>query len=144
MNDKQSGITLLELMIVVAIVGVLAAIAYPSYREQVRRSNRSEAKIGLEQKAQALEKCFTRTMNYNDPGDNCTNARATVVTPGGFYSVGIDPGLAISATAYRLLATPQGGQATDTQCASFTMDQSGQRIARNSASAESTAECWGR
>jgi type IV pilus assembly protein PilE len=142
MSAKQSGITLVELLIVVVILGILAAIAYPSYRDQVRRSNRSEAKIALEQKAQAMEKCFTRSMDFTSAA--CNPARATITTPGGFYSVGIDPGLATTATAFRLLATPQGGQATDTQCASFTIDETGLRIARTSASAVSTAECWAR
>ena len=142
MNAKQSGITLLELLIVVTIVGILAAIAYPNYRDQVRRSNRSEAKIGLEQKAQAMEKCFTRSMDFTSAA--CAQARATVNTPGSFYSLRIDPGFATTATQYRLQAVPQGGQATDTACASFTIDETSQRAATTSASADNTADCWGR
>jgi type IV pilus assembly protein PilE len=142
MNAKQSGITLLELMIVVAVVGILAAIAYPNYRDQVRRSNRSEAKIGLEQKAQAMEKCFTRSMDFTSAA--CANARATVTSPSGFYSLRVDPGFATTATQYRLQAVPQGGQASDTACASFTMDETGNRLASTSAPADNTAECWGR
>ena len=62
----QRGVTLMELMVVMVIIGILAAIAYPSYRAQVRRSNRTEARVALEQTAGALEKCYTRYMAYND------------------------------------------------------------------------------
>ena len=70
MIRKQRGVTLMELMTVVAIIGILTSIAYPSYRAQVRRSNRTEARVALEQTAGALEKCYTRYMAYNDTA-NC-------------------------------------------------------------------------
>jgi type IV pilus assembly protein PilE len=139
MNAKQSGITLLELMIVVTIVGILAAIAYPNFRDQVRRSNRSEAKIALEQKAQALEKCFTRSMDYTSAA--CANARATVVTPGGFYSVAMDGGTPATATTFALLATAQGGQTSDADCMNFTLNETGLRGVTGSASAN-PERCW--
>lgn len=139
MNVKQSGITLIELMVVVVIVGILAAIAYPSYRDQVRRSNRSEAKIALEQKAQAMEKCFTRSMDFTSAA--CAPARATVATPGGFYSVGIDPGTATTATTFALLATAQGGQTSDVECMNFMLTETGQRDVSGSLSA-TPERCW--
>ena len=61
MERFQKGVTLMELLIVVVIVGILAAIAYPSYRAQVMRSHRSDAKIALERAAQTLERCFTNS-----------------------------------------------------------------------------------
>ena len=85
MMRKQRGVTLMELMVVVVIIGILASIAYPSYRAQVRRSNRTEARVALEQTAGALEKCYTRYMAYNDntncPTANQFNAGATIATP---------------------------------------------------------------
>ena len=98
MKMRQAGITLLELMIVVTIVGILAAIAYPSYRQQVIRSTRTEAKVALQQSAQALEKCFTRYMAYNHascPADGTFNR----TTPTGTTRIAIDNR---SATTFRL------------------------------------------
>src|SRR5687767_2012843 len=69
MRRKQSGITLIELMITVGIVAILTAIAYPSYRQQVLRGNRTEAKAELMEASQELEKCFTRFGAYNSA--NC-------------------------------------------------------------------------
>lgn len=138
MNRTQSGVTLLELMIVVAVVGILAAIAYPSYREQVRRSNRTEAKVALEERAQAFEKCFTRTMAYDNPA--CDNAAAAANTPNGRYSVAA---IAASrtATTFTLQATPLGGQATDLECLNFTLNETGVRAVSGSASV-TPERCW--
>lgn len=154
MLRTQRGVTLMELMIVVVVVGILAAIAYPSYREQVRRSNRTEAKVALEQRAAALEKCFTRYMRYNtaDPVTNndCPAAAdANVVGPGqltekGMYRLTLEiprPGAPAGVPSFRLTATPQGAQATDAQCASFRLDDRGTREVTGSASA-SPATCW--
>lgn len=133
MMRTQRGVTLLELMAVVLIVGVLTAIAYPSYRAQVRRSNRTEARVALEQSAGALEKCYTRYMMYNDntncPTANQYNAGAGVSTPRGYYTVtGV-----LAGTTFTLTATAQGGQATDTGCTAMTLDQTGNRL---------PATCW--
>lgn len=66
-NFKTStGFTLIELMIVVAIVGILAAIAYPSYQEYVLRGNRSEAQALLNDAAARQERYYTQNNTYAD------------------------------------------------------------------------------
>jgi len=121
-------------MTVVVIIGVLTAIAYPSYRAQVRRSNRTEARVALEQTANALEKCYTRYMLYNDntncPTANQFNAGAGYNTPKGYYRITAPT---LNATQFTVRADAQGGQASDTGCTAITIDQTGNRL---------PATCW--
>ena len=64
MKHSQQGFTLIEMMIVVAVIGILSAIAYPNYTEYVRRGHRAEARAGLLQAAQWLERAATATGTY--------------------------------------------------------------------------------
>lgn len=141
MIGRQHGVSLMELMVVIVIVGILAAIAYPSYRAQVRRSNRTEARVALEQTAGALEKCYTRYMMYNDttncPAANQFTAGGGFNTQQGFYRI---TG-AVTLATFALTATPQGGQATDSQCMNFTLNETGVRGVSGSEIAN-PARCW--
>lgn len=140
MNTRQSGVTLMELMVVMVIVGILAAIAYPSYRQQVIRSNRAEAKIALEQRAQALEKCFTRYLDYTNT--NCDPAASPAVTPDGHYTISEDLlNAPRTATTFQMLATPLGGQLNDTQCGVFILNEAGTRSVDGTASGTPEV-CW--
>jgi type IV pilus assembly protein PilE len=142
MQKPSYGVTLVELMVVVAIVGILAGVAYPSYRQYVIRSGRTEAKVALTQTAQALEKCFTRFMSYasfaNCPAAAQFQAGGSFMTADNRYQV---TGTLNAATPdqFVLTATPQGGQAGDTGCASFMLDQAGGRTVSGPDAAET---CW--
>ena len=72
MKRKQRGVTLIELMIVMAIIGIIAAIAIPSYRRYVVRANRADAKTALLQTAQLLERCYTNSTPYAYNSATCT------------------------------------------------------------------------
>ena len=134
MIRKQRGVTFIELLTVLVIIGILAAIAYPTYRDQVRRSNRTEARVALEQTAGALEKCYTRYMAYDDaancPTANQFNGGATITTQRGLYQVSAPT---LNGTQFTVRADAQGAQATDTACARIEMDQTGRRT---------PAGCW--
>jgi type IV pilus assembly protein PilE len=134
MIRKQRGVTLMELMTVVMIVSVLASIAYPSYRAQVRRSNRTEARVALEQTAGALEKCYTRYMAYNDTA-NCPTADqidggGSFNTPRGHYQISAPT---LDGTQFTVRADAQGGQTSDSGCTRLELDQTGNRT---------PATCW--
>jgi len=139
MIRKHNGFTLMELMITVAVIGILAAVAYPSYTSYILRSNRSEAKVGLVQAAQTLERCYTRSNAYNDAScDIYTNSLAagkSIITPNQRYKItGV-----VTAAAYVLTATALGPQLKDTKCGNFTLDELN---APNVSGSASAAECW--
>ena len=113
-------------MIVVVIVGILAAIAYPSYRNQIMRTNRTDARVALEQRALQLEKCFTRYMSYNDGGCAAGQTAADRLTENQHYRITISTP-ANNASTFTLTATAQGGQARDPQCATMTINHVGTR-----------------
>lgn len=115
------GITLLELMIVVAIIGVLAAISYPSYRAQMLKTHRTDGKTALMQISQQLERCYTRFSAYDNAG--CTAVTLPFTTTDGHYVVSAT---ARTATAYTLDATPQGRQTEDAECAVLRMKSTGE------------------
>jgi len=132
---RQRGITLIELIVAMVVVAILAAVAIPTYRQQLIRTNRSNAKTALLSTAQNLERCFTRTNTYV----GCVAMPFT--TAEGNYQ--ISEVAAATATTFNLRAVPQGTQANDAQCATFTLNQANVRTVTGSLAA-TPAQCWGR
>lgn len=129
------GFTLIELMIVVVIVGILAAIAYPSYQNQVRKSRRADAKAALMETAQQLERCYTRFSDYADA--NC-EADVSYVSDDEFYTISAS---AMSASAFTLSAAPRGDQVNDTECGTLSLTSTGIEGSSNDTTTDAN-DCW--
>jgi type IV pilus assembly protein PilE len=136
---KKNGFTLIELMIAVAIVGILAAIAIPSYTAYVKRANRTDATRTLSSIAQALERCYSQNFTYA----GCAAAASPVTSPQGYYTIVVNvvPAAPPTPESYNLTATPLAApQTQDTACATFTVDSTGKQTATP---AGNTKTCWG-
>jgi len=154
-NHRRSnaGFTLLELMIVVAIVAILSAIAVNSYLKYAQQSRRSDALAALTQDQGILERCYAQTFDYSKvtvaaSGCGTLTTTATNPSPKGYYAVALSlPSSASTGgvvTAYTLTATPVVGapQASDSQCAVFTLTSANGHSATDSGGNDQTDVCW--
>jgi len=145
MRSRQQGFTLIELMVTVAILAILAAIAVPSYRNYVLRSQRTSATTALLRIQSAEEKYFLQnnayTLNLGAPPAGLGTGTATV---DGLYNLRLVAGA--NPQLYTARADAAGSQQDDTKCPSFTIDQNGTRGTLDSGGAPQTQaqtqECW--
>lgn len=138
----RRGFTLIEMLIVVAVAGILSAIALPSYHEYVRRSARSEARAGLLAAAQWMERAAVVSGVYPT-----TDANGAHFFPAGLqrvdssrYTIGLSTSTPHSFT---LNATPQRAQAGD-RCGTYTLTHHGMRGNSDLAAGLTSADCWSR
>ena len=135
---KHAGFTLIELMITVAVIAILAAIAVPSYREYIRRSNRVEGQSLLNEAAARQERWRAQNGTYNTGSTVIADLQlpwASGKSEHGLYELSVSA--VIGDGGYTLTATPQGSQSDD-KCGNFTLTALGTKgVSKSTADA-----CW--
>lgn len=127
---RNSGFTLIELMIVVAMVAILAAIALPSFADQMRKSRRSEAVSAMQDAQLRLERYRVDHANYAGSG--------TTFPASNHYQFAITADVA-TPNNYSITATPQGDQAKD-GCGTLTITKAGADTTKKASG--SGTNCW--
>lgn len=130
-SKRASGFTLLELMIVVAIIGILAGIAYPSYTAYITQGKRSDAKAALLQAQIEQEKYRANNPTYG----TLAQIGISNLSPDGYYTINVT---ANSSTDYTVTADPLA-PFTDTACGSFAVNKDGAYYI-----GFADASCWGK
>ena len=150
-HKRVTGFTLVELMIVVAIVGILAAIAYPSYIDSVRKGNRAEGRAAITNLLQQQERFFTQNNTYVAFD---TAADATAANMKDYSGDGLRAAAKYLLVAKRcaaiggvvppirdcvdIVATPQAGVFNDPDVATMAIDTQGRRVCTG----DNISRCW--
>jgi len=132
MRRSNRGFTLIEMLIVIAIIGIVITIGYPSLTEYVKKGRRTEVAGLLSEQAQILERFYSKSNLYTG---------ATLSAGNDYYT--ITPTL--TDQTFLLTATRKAGSAMATdKCGDFTITNTGVRSMVNAASGLTTKDCWGR
>lgn len=134
-SRKQTGFTLTELMIVVALIAILSAIGIPAYSNYARAAKRTDATGGLSQMAQLQERFFTENNTYAATtailgySTAAPNTATTARSKEDYWALSV---AAVTTASYQLQAVPTNGH-IDADCATITLDSTGVR---------GPAACW--
>jgi type IV pilus assembly protein PilE len=137
---RAQGVTLTEILVGLAVLGMLGVILVPTYHAYVIGVNRSDARRDLRALAVQLHRCFERTGDYRVDATGSSNpcVKLPVINAEGTYGVAFAPGEP-SPGSFRLLATPRGEQAADSRCGTLSLDDRGNRGIKGTGEA---GHCW--
>jgi len=133
---KTAGFTLIEIIITLAVAGILVSLAYPAYTDSVRKSRRTDAMTTLIELQMLQEKHRSTNISY---AADLTTFGYTVVsskapTPSGYYELELT---GVSGAGFTITAIPLGDQTRDTSCVSFVVTQNGPDV-----STAVKKSCW--
>lgn len=134
---KKNGFSLIELMMTVAIVGVLSSIAIPTYKNYSIKSHRVEGKSLIMEIMQRQEKYYTENNTYTTNLTLLGYSSSTVISEQGYYSLTAAAAADGIINNVILTAQPIGSQASDSECGSFIMNSNGQKT-----TSTSSTTCW--
>ncbi len=143
-RHTQGGFTLIELMVVVAILGIIVAIAYPTYTDQVRKSRRAEGMGELLELADRMERHYSDQNTYDQTFGGADMTAAVLwksTTTSGYYTLSVDAGTTNIAFTARATPTAKGDQNKD-KCGTFVINSQGMKSLANAASGYSNEDCW--
>ena len=139
MPKRQRGITLIELMIVVVVISILAAVAYPNYQEFVARAKRNEAKAALLRLATNQERFYLNNNTFTDDvrelGFSSDNNGDTSITENDYYEIEVT---AANASNFTATATYRFGEPEVSRCEVFTINGRGDKTSTPQ------TDCWER
>ena len=133
MRRSNRGFTLIEIMIVIAIIGIVITIGYPSLTEYVKKGRRADVVSNLSEQAQILERFYSKNNVYTGVTGLSTGNDLYTITP------------TITDQTFLLTATRKTGTAMATdKCGDFTLTNTGVRSMNNATTGLTTKDCWGR
>jgi type IV pilus assembly protein PilE len=133
MRRSNRGFTLIEIMIVIAIIGIVLTISIPSYNEYVKKGRRAEVVALLSEQAQSLERFYTKNNVYTGITGLSAGNDFYTLTP------------TITDQTFLLTAARKTGTAMATdKCGDFTLTNTGVRSMNNATTGLTTKDCWGR
>jgi type IV pilus assembly protein PilE len=140
LHKKSLGFSLIELMIVVAIVGILVGVALPAYQDYVKRGNRSEGRAYLMNAAALLERYYSDNNVYATAANTMPPSVATAA--GATSETGKYTGSMAVTTPYQTYVITAAQNFNDTDCGDLTLTQAG--VKGRTGTAMSLKDCWGK